>query len=505
MRLNGKVDEKRAFWTHRPVTDADWRRILARYGGSPELHRCLDVAAQAGCRTIVVENRYVDADYRSEYSSHWSLKFASRPAFTWRMHFFADRIPNKEIPLLNEERDYLGYTILRPLPVGTVGRTVLRPPRELIRMNATLTMARDRVSVFGSEFLLEGVPFYSQDGEYIRCAHAAAWVCHYIAATRGIVARQLTSDIARAVPAELSEYRQRPSAGMTYPQLQAVFHRLGHPAEMIFTDALPLALALQPHTATHTLRVSNDARTRRNAIHGILRRYLDSGLPVLLATAEHVIAIVGYYTERRGAVRFVACDDQVGPYEVIDNLLLDPRGKNAEAIIAPLPPRAWLPGQEVENDTYTTLHSLQGHQPDISTQPLIDLGQRVARKEIQLRSFLLRSNDYKNNLIRQGRSADVVRALRLANLSHWIWVVEAHGTGRIDRYGAVHAEFVYDSTSSAHPKPHRLACSYPGLTVITTPDDGRSNPITGPSEPWHSHLRVGTSEARETQRTPAQS
>ena len=53
---------------------SDWDRLLARYSGRNDtaLRRCLDVARLGGATTCVVETRYVDLDYRSEYSAFYS-------------------------------------------------------------------------------------------------------------------------------------------------------------------------------------------------------------------------------------------------------------------------------------------------------------------------------------------------------------------------------------------------------------------------------------------------
>ena len=71
-------------------TDADWTSLLERYGGSRPvpLGRCLEVARANGASTVVVETRYVDLDYRSEYSAFYAGTFQSAPDTAQRLHFF---------------------------------------------------------------------------------------------------------------------------------------------------------------------------------------------------------------------------------------------------------------------------------------------------------------------------------------------------------------------------------------------------------------------------------
>ena len=56
----------------------------------------------------------------------------------------------------------------------------------------------------------------------------------------------------------------------------------------------------------------------------VICRYLNSGFPVMVANARHAWVLVGWF-KQRGQIRFVACDDQRGPYEVIKSPFFDDR------------------------------------------------------------------------------------------------------------------------------------------------------------------------------------
>jgi hypothetical protein len=217
-------------------------------------------------------------------------------------------------------------------------------------------------------------------------------------------------------------------------------------------------------------------------LFSVICRYLNSGFPVLVGTTDHAFVLVGYYKEDGGEkklIRFVACDEQVGPYEVIDDPFHDARGP-WEAIMIPLPPRAWLAGEAAENDAYETLFGLQFAPASLAPKEWIELGGRVAANDASLRTMLVRGSDYKQRLMAQSRPDDVVRELRLARLSNWVWIVEAHDRdARLAGDPCVLAEFVYDSTSYEQPSPNRLAVSYPGMTVVIPPDKGTSSAVAG--------------------------
>jgi hypothetical protein len=489
MDLSGWVDEATAFWPCRPIDDTDWEALAAQYGGHPVVRRCLTVARAGGCRTVIVENRYVDADYRSEFSAFWSLKFAERPGFARRMHFFADDIADDDVHRIPEDcASYLGFVVLRPVPNGPVGRTVLKPPPEITDRRATLASVTERASVFGTDLTVTGVPFCQQDGEFIRCAHAAAWTCHYASYRRGVVPRSLTSKLVEYSPAVLSFDRPLPSTGMNYHQMQAVFSRVGQPALMYLLGALPTVQGVEEPTPP---AANAPAGTWDTRLFSVICRYLNSGFPVLVGTADHAFVLVGYYEELVGGtkfIRFIACDDQVGPYEVIDDPFHDARGP-WEAIMVPLPPRAWLAGEAAENDAYETLFGLQFAPASLAPTEWIELGKRVAADDVSLRTMLVRGTDYKQRLMAQGRPDEVVRELRLARLSNWVWIVEAQDRdARLAGDPCVLAEFVYDSTSYEQPSPNRLSVSYPGMTVVIPPDKGTPVAAGGTFANWRSQL-----------------
>jgi len=405
------------------------------------------------------------------------------------MHFFAEEIADEEVSALSSDAAYLGYMVLRPVSNGVVGRAVLQPPPQISNKGATLATIVDRVSFFGTELHVRGAPFCQQDGEFVRCAHAAAWICHYTSYGRGIVPRHVTAKLVEYSPTVLSFDRPLPSTGMNYHQMQAVFNRIGQPALMYALGSLPTVQGVEEPTAPRPDAPGGEWDTR---LFSVICRYLNSGFPVLVGTLEHAFVVVGYYEEQVGSdklIRFIACDDQVGPYEVIDNPLQDGHRGPWEALMIPLPPRAWLAGEAAENDAYETLFGLQFGSMKNIPQAWIDLGQRVAADDVSLRTMLIPGREYKQKLLAQTRPVDVVRELRLARLSNWVWVVEAHDrAARTAGNPCVLAEFVYDSTSFEVPKPNRLAVSYPGLTVVIPPDKGKSTTALGTFSNWRSQL-----------------
>lgn len=478
------VDPDTHGWVANPASDADWSQLIDEYAGEyPDpFTNVIGAARGGGCRTVVVENRYVDADYRSEYSAFWSLKFENQSPFARRLHFFSERLTDAQIHDLPEQPGYLGYCVLRPLAQGRVGRTVLAPPASL--RGATLTTVTDRVSLFGNPLTVRGVPFCQQDGEYLRCAHAAAWMCHYPAFRREIVGRHTTAKLVGLTPSMLSVQRALPSKGMTQNQLQAVFGGLGQPALFYGMSELPKVRGVpDPDPQRDEDDDVVPAGHWDTRMISIICRYLNSGFPVLISTEKHAFVLVGWFRDGE-EVRFVACDDQVGPYEIVESPF-DHAKAPWMSLMIPLPPKVFLSGESAENACYLHLLGFASKVPQLT-----QLANDLTSGTIELRSSLKLGSDFKRDIESKTSSTEVLRTLRLARLPHWVWTVEAHMRGACETdQPCVFAEAMYDSTSF-DLSPRLICVSLPGVVAVYPPDGAESVIVAGGPAPWPSLLKA---------------
>lgn len=459
------------------------------------LERAFAVAADLGCRTVVIENRYVDADYSSEYSAFWSLRFTDPPSFARRLHFFGSDISAKDVHCVDPETcDYLGYVILRPVPHAPVGRALLRPPPALINANAVLTEVDDNVSFFGASLAVSGVPFSQQDGEYVRCAHAALWTCQYIVYRQRVIGRYTTADVIALSPTTLDLQRAMPSKGMNVPQMQTVLSEMGLPPLTYLVGDLPTVLGIRnPKPPKHQKGEAPPPGRWDTRLVTIACRYLNSRLPVIVSAGVHTFLLVGYYFESDGEsdadqakrIRFVVCDDQTGPYDVVvDPLCDDDHGGPWDVLMVPQPPKVFLTAEAAETCAYYMMS-----RPVTGPAPLSQAIRARLGSGVRLRTFLLRGREYKARLSEQGRFHDVLRTLRLTPLSQYVIVVEAHDYElRAEGSPYVIAEFVFDATSY-DLEPRALCVSYPEFTYVNPPDYAeRRYANTGDHTAWRSQI-----------------
>jgi hypothetical protein len=306
-------------WTLHPQTDADWEQLIEDYGGHmpAPLRQIVKVVRSHRCQTVVVENRYVDSDWRSEYTAYWAGRFRPPPPFARRLHFFRARLTDDQLHRLPARHGYVGYAVIRPVSNGPVGRSVIARPPYL--KDAVLCTVTDEVSFFGTPLQVEGLPFCQQDTQFLRCAHAASWIAHYTAYRRGLLGRRSTGAIFGLAPKHLSAERALPSGGISPRQMQAIFDALDEPAILYSVNALPGGEYDPPGTPSLDDEGTELPRGRWDRrIFSVVCRYLNSGYPVIAAGEKHAWVLSGWMW-RRGEIRFIASDDQRGPYEVVDS------------------------------------------------------------------------------------------------------------------------------------------------------------------------------------------
>ena len=431
---------------------------LTRYyeGTRPNVaHEVLGQAYTLGAQMAVIEYRYLDQDYRSEHSRFYSTTFRRYPSVAHRIHFFDApppaewRDPERSLDFTSLRDSYLGFVVMRPLAGARIGRASLRAPDDLT------CASRDHVNVFGAPMSVTSAPFMAQDAQLGVCAHMALWVVaqhHHLAFGRS---RHTAGSIADLIPTDLGLGRPAPSTGLTVDQLTAGCRALGLPA-------------LVYKCADEATDLPSGEK-----IPGIVCRYLNSGMPVIVAAgAHHAFTLVGYRRVDPGTkderIHFIRQDDEIGPYQIVEDYAHDVHGP-WEWLIVPLPQKVFLPGEVAES---------LGHERLMETAR--DAGAACADfvaaveadpREISFRSTVIRSNQFKESLVDRGFEPDVATLYRRMPLPRWIWVVEAlYKDERANRTPSVIAEAVIDATDHSRD-PHVLAWRVPRAFWTWRPDD----------------------------------
>jgi hypothetical protein len=416
------------------------------------MRQVLTQAYNLGAQMAVIEYRYLDPDYRNEHSRFYSGTFRRYPSVAHRLHFF-DVPPPKELedpdkPAKFGPEGYLGYSVMRPVAGGPVGRTMLRAPASLETFVSC--RAKDKVNLFGIELSTDAAPFIAQDAQLSVCAHATLWVIAYYHYLKYQSPRRLPGEIADAVPSAVGFGRPMPSPGLTVNQLTEASRLIGLPSLLY--------------------RLRGPGLLPGETVYSLACRYLNSGMPVIIGGGGHAFTLVGYqpYFAPDGSkrIRFIRQDDETGPYQLVDNASLDYYSP-WEVLVVPLPPKVYLSAEKAEALGVSRLRSTLIGTGDDEDAKLVD---RINRREVRFRTTLVRSNDFKTGLIGRGMDEATATIYQRIGMSRWIWVVEAtDATERDLGNDCTLAEAVIDATDHLRDL-HVLAWRIPKTVYQWLPD-----------------------------------
>ena len=300
-------------------------------------------------KAVLIEDNYVDKDYRSTYYGFYSKHGQRYNAGCVRLHFFDSTVEFDKGSLKLAARDdrltdhYFGYMVLRPTGESTIGRTVLSP-RVRTGASQNVITSTHKAHVLGYKLMVEGFPWMNQHVDIAVCAHTACWsiLRHY--SERWSSYREfLTHDIT-LMAHDFDPGGLLPSRGLEVGHAERVFHQAG---------TFPI----------HVPRASAQDR----AFFRQLLAYVDSGFPVFAAMQllQHAIVVIGYDLKppslRRGTGLRYAWDE-VASLSVVDDNDLPyvsiPVGGRAghsgytaraiDAFIVALPEKVFYPADAVE-------------------------------------------------------------------------------------------------------------------------------------------------------------
>ena len=400
---------------------------------------------------MAIEHRYIDRDYRNEHSRFYSGTFRRYPSVTHRLHFFAApppaEIEDPANPAVLPISQYLGYSVVRPVPGAPVGRTFLDAGRNL-KPNIGCS-SDDRVNLYGRYMTVSGAPFIAQDAQLTVCAHASVWITAYHHHNRFGSRRALPGEVADAASSALGPGRPTPSPGLNVLQISAASRNLGLPSVAYHLGRLP----------------------KGEDVFSLACRYLNSSTPVIICASGHTFTLVGYqqYIGVDGSkrIRFIRQDDEVGPYQLVDDPNLDDYSP-WEYVIVPLPSKVYVSGESAEPVGSARLRMTLTALARPNDRTLLDA---MDRRSLRVRTSLIRSNDFKAGLLDRGLDDTTSEMYRRIPMPQWIWVVEATLAAERDRdEPCVVAEAVIDATD--HLRDLRvLAWRVPGRLYRWLPDE----------------------------------
>ena len=391
-----------------------WEKVAADYTlDRPDapLERVFEIARLHGTVTIVKEPRYIDADWRSQLARFYSGNFRRFPSVCHRLHFFTEKVPRDLADLHGLQQAYRGYTVLRPLPLAPVGKTMIAPPPEL--RDAARCECNETIDLFGWPFTIRAMPFISQDTQFLRCAHAALWmVLTHVHFEHGLP-RRLPADIHDAATGGVMVGRQLPSDGLSGYQLFSAM----------------TTLKLSPTNKPLPQTAADDEGAGSLRLFGMVCRHINSALPPIVISESHAWVVVAY--ARRGTVenpmiQLWRHDDARGPYMPVGNPWAEPEKAHQPwvSVYLPLPPKSYIDAERAELVGRAWVDQLSSS--GVCTGTTLEVANKRPHPHDQatVRTYLTRSSAFKQGLAARGVPEQLAIALRLSPMSRYIWVIE---------------------------------------------------------------------------------
>ncbi len=290
-------------------SDDDWTALsgVVATQDSQLLQDLFQTWRDAGAKSFLFEEAYIDRDFSAAYSAFYASLFHPYLKYCRRIHFFSEDVrsleqePSAEAVVLAMETmkpAYLGFIVLRPVGHAPVCTAILACDRTTIEAAIQYdVVASHPVHLLGVDFEVLGFPLTQQDTRVGACAQAAMWMAgrHFHRKHGGpwfsmpdineAAVKHADNFIARSLPAG---------------------------SEFLTPDSIVRALrAMDRHPVFHLGRPAVKDGVELRPLHEVIARYLDSGIPVIIGLRARPGETAGHAVVATGRVMREARDTQL--------------------------------------------------------------------------------------------------------------------------------------------------------------------------------------------------
>jgi hypothetical protein len=477
---------------------SDLFELMRKYGSEADkpLKRIFQLVIAQGCKSILVEQGYKDENWASEHKVFYGKLYKQYSSDATRLHFFTSNLTMADIGNL-AKFDYIGFCVLRPSNLPKVSLAIIKPIEDCNYPKRSFIVCQEDFPVVINSFskipqmltVRQGFPFIQQDGQAGCCAHAALMMAgRFLVQKRnkGKTEKEkepypLLENIVESISLVPGEGRKTPTPGLLPVEIsQAV-------AGM---DCAPLVYEFRKAS---TMPVPSDR---------IIYHYLESGIPVqlIIPTEEgrHALTVIGhtfnpdvwwalaqeYYSRRPSGgnyhssttwiENFIVHDDNFGPYLTVPkDFILAAENLYGVVIVVPLPMDVNMNGERAEMlanmflvtevDPQKLEQAKMQSRITAKTWDWFELFWRhYLRNDVVLRTWLLSSEDFKNNYVPSHLKSHYANM----QLPAKVWLSElsipelfCHARFRL-------GEIIFDSTAAPSPRQRPfLAIHVPGLLI----------------------------------------
>jgi hypothetical protein len=358
--------------------------------------------------TYVVENGYVESEWRDSVELYYGVSHYHLPGTLTRIHFISEFITGYEEIT---EKNYLGYVTFRPVPVPKAALSRIRlkwekasyVPEGEVSSSRLYVLSVDTVVNFPHrQIRYPAFRLYVQDGMVAVCAHAdMLMVAKYMYKRFNFNHYRLREMVGNNPLGWNTNARDVPSEGLTITQMLEILSQNRYN---------PIALLFRSGRYNEQMEIIE-----------YIDSFLESALPVILAFRQHVVLVVGHLCDERGRRFYLIADDST--YHLGTTFKKDARhtgmieSKELENILN-------------QNDVYVIAPSFDRfyfHYPylDLLLRRIrTKLGGKIGEKVFS-RELLVDSGALKQFLYKHGD-----HSYAEVEMPHYVWYVEFYGGKR---------------------------------------------------------------------------
>lgn len=455
--------------------------------------------------TVVIDDSYIDKIYRDCYYTHFSGKHFEYSRYCKRVFLFGGDCCDfvKENDECSLQECFIGCFVVKPLKVGTIGRTLFNPKYMFDEETTKVTYVRTSryyVHLNGMQLFVDAFPYSMQDSETLTCAESTLLdIFDYYSNQYSDYRFMLPSEMFDVAKTNGCE-RTLPSHGMSYTLMSKIMVEFGFYPRLYMKES-----------------IRDDEELVRT-----LSYYVESAIPVAigLRTADyynHSIACIGHGKNKvenmmeklyrisafdtddthKGDKRvlfiadsantideYVVMDDNLEPYSIYktsvtsDDLISKKEIKLNDSQIlclaVPLYKRMYLEANDARAICMELLKekafSFEAQYEDMFSKKV-----GIRNNPIIMRLFLASSRSFKRERILTFNNDDICRQIySITPFPQFVWVCELYDLEYYNKSEPL-GEIVLDATSTANTKPFDsiIMMNYPGKYLMKD-YDGKS-------------------------------
>ncbi|WP_258406331.1 C39 family peptidase [Shewanella halotolerans] len=275
------------------------------------------ILSELNAKTMVCENQYTDNGYLEDYLNYYVGCHENYSRTCSRIHFFDgdfdyDRFEQVIVNSTDNAEslgNYLGFMVVKPIPMTFIGRTCLKLPESYAYPAHTVITREYTADLFGLKLTVSSLAFQEQDRVVAACSSSSIWCLLHALKLRRI---KSPAQITMAATESSKIINTFPSSGLNTAEIERALE---------YFD-------LRQH------QISPHASSSQNLLllKEVVQTYIDSNIPLILGVecqkkqpnmpyitaGEHAVTIIGYGNNKSGEMdKLIVHDDRSGPFSIL--------------------------------------------------------------------------------------------------------------------------------------------------------------------------------------------